>query len=90
MPVTVRIPSPLRKLTAGQSKIELSPGAISAILYELTVKHPNLQPRLFEGDELRPEVRVFIGETDIRNLQGLDTEVLDGQTVAILLPIAGA
>jgi molybdopterin converting factor small subunit len=90
MPVTVRIPSPLRKLTGGQSKIEAAAGTISAILSQLVALHPDLQPRLFAEEALRPEVRVFVGETDIRNLQGLDTEVTDGQTVALLLPIAGA
>lgn len=90
MHVTVRIPSPLRKLTGGESKIKAEPGPISAILGKLIAQHPDLQPRLFDAEALRPEVRVFVGETDIRNLQGLDTEVADGQTVALLLPIAGA
>ena len=90
MPVTVRIPSPLRKLTGGQSKIEAAAGTISVILSQLIALHPDLQPRLFAEEALRAEVRVFVGETDIRNLQGLDTEVADGQTVAVLLPIAGA
>jgi sulfur-carrier protein len=90
MPVTVRIPSPLRKLTSGESKIKADAGPISAILGQLIALHPDLQPRLFAEEALRPEVRVFVGETDIRNLQELDTEVADGQTVALLLPIAGA
>lgn len=90
MSVIVRIPSPLRKLTAGQSKIEVAAGDLRAILGELVAAHPDLQPRLFGAEGLKPEVRVFVGETDIRNLQGLQTVVADGQTVAILLPIAGA
>ncbi|MHB8995480.1 MAG: MoaD/ThiS family protein [Armatimonadota bacterium] len=90
MHVTVRIPSPLRKLTGGESKIKAEAGPISAILGQLIAQHPDLQPRLFDEEALRPEVRVFVGETDIRNLQGLETEVADGQTVALLLPIAGA
>ena len=90
MPVIVRVPSPLRKLTGGQSKIEFAAATVGAILGELTALHPDLQPRLFAGEALKPEVRVFVWETDIRNLQGLATPVADGQTVALLLPIAGA
>ena len=90
MPVTVRIPSPLRKLVGGQSKFELPAGTAGELLKAIVAAHPDLQPRLFDGDALRPEVRVFVGETDIRTLQELQTPVADGQTLALLLPIAGA
>ena len=90
MSVTVRIPSPLRKLVGGQSKLQLPAGTAGALLAALVTAHPDLQPRLFDGDALRPEVRVFVGETDIRTLQDLQTTVADGQTLALLLPIAGA
>lgn len=70
--------------------MQVEAGTVSGILSAVIAAHADLAPRLFAGDELRGEVRVFVGEADIRNLQGLDTPVSDGQTVALLLPIAGA
>lgn len=91
MAVTVRIPSPLRKFTGGQGRLPAEAGTVASILEGLAVAHSELHARLFaEAGALRPEVRVFVGEKDIRNLEDLDTQVAEGQTVALILPVAGA
>jgi molybdopterin converting factor small subunit len=91
MSVTVRIPTPLRKFTAGQGKLQAQAGALKDILATLAGQHEGLGGRLFEGDgTLRTDARIFVGEEDIRSLAGLDTQVADGATIAIIPPIAGA
>lgn len=91
MPITVRIPGPLRSATGGAGKLTAQAGPLRDILAQLGAAHPGLLPRLFEtGEELKPVVRVFVGEEDIRALQGLATVVPEGSTVAIVLPVAGA
>jgi molybdopterin synthase sulfur carrier subunit len=91
MSVTVRIPGPLRKLTDGQGKLRSEPGTLRAILGSLAESHAGLQSRLFaDSGELQPVVRVFVDETDIRSLDGLETEVAPGQMVSLVLPVAGA
>lgn len=91
MSVTVRIPGPLRRHTGGQGKLTAQPGRLADVLATAGTEHLALQERLFTADgSLRPEVRVFVAETDIRSLDGLDTVVAAGQTVSLVLPVAGA
>ena len=91
MSVTVRIPTPLRKFTSGQGKLVAETGTVGAILAALGTEHEGLQGRLFEADGgLRTDARIFVGEDDIRALAGLETVVPDGQTLAIVPPVAGA
>jgi molybdopterin converting factor small subunit len=91
MPVTVKIPTPMRKFTAGQGKLQASAGTLRDILAALGAAHAGLQGRLFDdAGELRSDARIFVGEDDIRALDGLDTPVADGVTVAIVPPVAGA
>ena len=91
MSVTVRVPGPLRRLTGGQGKLEAEPGPVGSVLATLAATHEGLRARLFEADaQLRSVVRVFVGEADIRTLEGLETPVADGDVLSIVMPVAGA
>jgi molybdopterin converting factor small subunit len=60
-------------------------------LAALGVTHEGLQARLSEADaQLKSVLRVFVGEADIRTLDGLETPVADGEVLSIVLPVAGA
>lgn len=88
--VTVRIPSPLRALTAGRSALSAHPGTLRAVIDELDGAHPGLKARICEDDgTLRRFVNVFVNEEDIRFLSGLDTAVAAGGRVSILPAVAG-
>lgn len=88
--VTVRIPTPLRPLTGGQSEVQGSPGTLSQLFVELDAQYPGLRARLCSEDgPVRDFVNVFVNEEDIRFLQGLDTELRAGDRVSILPAVAG-
>ena len=90
MGVNVKIPTPLRKLTAGESQVEVSGGTVREIVDELEVKFPGLKERLCdESGEMRKFVNVYVGEEDIRFLDGLDTTLEDGAQVSIIPAVAG-
>ena len=90
MSVKVRIPTPLRKLTKDESEVEASGGSVREILDDLEARYPGLKERLCDEEgELRRFVNVYVGEEDIRFLQGLDTGLSDGQTVSIIPAVAG-
>ena len=86
---TIRIPTPLRPYTGGNSSINVNGGTVGAALTHLTEQHPELRQHLFEGDELRSFVNIFLNQEDVRYLDGADTEVADSDTLMIIPSIAG-
>jgi adenylyltransferase/sulfurtransferase len=89
MPV-LRIPTPLRAYTNGQSEVNVRGSNISDALADLTTQYPALKPHLFnEGGELRPFVNLFVGENNIKDLQGVDTPIQEGQKIMLIPSIAG-
>jgi molybdopterin converting factor small subunit len=90
MPVTVRIPTTLRPLAGGRSTVEVEGSTVGEVLKSLDAAHEGFADRLLdEQGNLRRFVNVFVADDDVRYLQGLDTPVPDGETVAILPAVAG-
>ena len=90
MPVTVRIPTPLQRLTNGQGEVQCTGGTVQELLADLERRHPGVKERICdEQGKLRRFVNVFVNEEDIRFLQGDQTAVKDGDEVSIIPAIAG-
>jgi sulfur-carrier protein len=90
MAVTVRIPTTLRALAAGSSEVEVDGSTVGEVLKALDAAHPGFTDRLIDDDgKLRRFVNVFVADDDARFLQGLETPVPDGETVAIIPAVAG-
>ena len=89
MPV-LRIPTPLRAYTSGKSEVTVSGSNISDVLADLTAQYPALRPHLFnDNGDLRPFVNLFVGENNIKDLQGVDTPIQDGEKIMLIPSIAG-
>jgi sulfur-carrier protein len=90
MPVKVRIPTPLRKLTNEQELVEVTAGTVSSAITELQTRFPGIQERLVdEKGEVRRFVNVYVNEEDIRFLQNQNTALKDGDEISIIPAIAG-
>lgn len=90
MSVKVRIPTPLRKVTNDEAEVTAEGSSIRQVLDDLESRYPGLKERLCDEEgELRRFVNVYVGEEDIRFLQGLDTEVGDAELVSIIPAVAG-
>ena len=90
MPVKVRIPTPLRKLTNNEEVVEVQAGTVGAIINELQSRFPGIQERLLdENGAVRRFVNVYVNEEDIRFLQNRETPVNPGDEVSIIPAIAG-
>ena len=85
----IRIPTPLRAFTDGAADIDVAGGTVGEALSNLVDQHPELRAHLFNEDELRSFVNIFIGDEDIRFLQGLDTEIDANESLRIIPSIAG-
>jgi molybdopterin converting factor small subunit len=90
MTVSVRIPTTLRTLTGGESEVKTEGATVRDVLAGLDAAHPGFSERLLDADGgLRRFVNVFVADDDIRFLDGLDTAVPEGETVAIIPAVAG-
>ena len=90
MPVTVKLPTQLRASAGGASTVPVEGETVGAVLEALYGEHPDLRDSLSDGDGgLRRFVNVYVGGEDIRFLDGLETEVNDGDEVTILPAVAG-
>ncbi|MGQ9888343.1 MAG: MoaD/ThiS family protein [Aggregatilineales bacterium] len=86
---SIRIPTPLRVYTDNQAQVEVTGATVGAALADLIARYPDLRPHLYEGDRLRSFVNVYLGEEDVRTLDGLDTEIEAGASLRIIPSIAG-
>jgi sulfur-carrier protein len=90
MPVNVRIPSVLRNLTNGKETIEVAATTVDEALAAIEKAHPGIRGRLCDDSgKLRRFVNVFVGEEDIRFLDGQVTALKDGDLIDIVPAIAG-
>ena len=90
MSVTVRIPTTLRTLTAGESEVAVDGTTVADVLGALEASHPGFRERILDdAGQLRRFVNVFVSDDDIRFLDGLETTVPDGETLSIVPAVAG-
>lgn len=90
MAVNVRIPTPLRTLTGGAETVSADGKTIQALIDNLEALHPGLKDRLVdEKGNVRRFVNLYVGEEDIRFLDGLQTELKDGDEISVVPAIAG-
>jgi sulfur-carrier protein len=87
---TVRIPTPLRKLTNGLEEVSASGATIGEILKDLEQHYPGMKERLCDDKgQVRRFVNIFANDEDIRFLQNLETPVKDKDEISIVPAIAG-
>jgi molybdopterin converting factor small subunit len=86
----LRIPTPLRPYTQGQSEVKVQGQTVREALSEVTEQYSALKPHLFTTNgELRAFVNLFLNEEDIRQLQGLDTPLKESDRLMLIPSIAG-
>ncbi len=90
MPVNVRIPGPLRRLTAGSSQVVVEGGTVAEALTDLEVRHHGFRERLYDDQgTLRQFINIYVNDSDIRFGGGLETAVAAGDDISIVPAVAG-
>ncbi len=88
--VTVWIPPALREFVGGADELTVEADSVSAALTAVGDRHPGFLNRVLSPEgEVRPLVNVFVDEDNIRDLDGLETRLSQGGSVAIIPAIAG-
>lgn len=86
----IRIPTPLRPYAGGQTQVTVQGSNVREALDDLVNQFPSLKKHLFnDANELRPFVNLFLGEEDVRHLQGVDTPLKEDDKLMIIPSIAG-
>ena len=87
---TLKIPTPLRYYTNGQAEVAVIGSDVAAAMQNLVEQYPTLEQHLYNGKgEMRAFVNLFLGENNIKDLQGLNTPLNEGDTLRLIPSIAG-
>jgi molybdopterin synthase sulfur carrier subunit len=86
----VYIPSPLRRVTGGQNKVQVTGRTLEAVLTNLERQYPGVRMQVCEATgEVRSYINIFVNGTEIRQLHGLDTALNEKDEVSIIPAMAG-
>ena len=86
----LRIPTPLRTYTGGNSEVKINGLTVSEAMDDLVTQYPDMKQHIFNEDgQLRPFINLFLGEDNIKDLQGLDTPISENQRLLLIPSIAG-
>ena len=90
MAVTVRVPTPLRRLTGGEDRVEAEGDSLALVIDSLEAQFPGFKERLCdENGDIRHFVNIYVNTEDVRRLDGLDTAMNSGDEVSIVPAVAG-
>ncbi|MBI1795092.1 MAG: MoaD/ThiS family protein [Chloroflexi bacterium] len=90
MVAILKIPTPLRSYTNSQAEVSVRGANVAEAMGDLVEKFPTLKPHLYNNDgNLRPFVNLFVGENNIKDLQGLETPLDENARVILIPSIAG-
>lgn len=88
--VTVQLPPPLRPFADEAAELRVEAHSVAEALAAIGADRAALLSRILTPEgELRPYVNVFVGERNVRRLDGLATALADGDIVAIIPAVAG-
>jgi MoaD family protein len=85
----VRIPTPLRTLTGGEEQVQAAGDTVKDVIETLEKNHPGIRERLLDDKGVRRFVNIYVGDEDIRFLDGLSTALKATDEVTIVPAIAG-
>lgn len=89
MPI-IRIPSPLRSYTSGQSEVTVHGRTVGDAMSDLVGQFPALRSHLYNGTgELRPFVNLFLKEENVKEMQGMETLIQEDDRLLLIPSVAG-
>jgi molybdopterin converting factor small subunit len=85
----VRVPPVLRSEAGGAREVEASGATLRELLEDLSDRVPALGEKVYDGDDIRPYVNVYVDGEDVRTKGGLDAPVRENATIVLLPAMAG-
>ncbi|MDR3280148.1 MAG: MoaD/ThiS family protein [Synergistaceae bacterium] len=90
MPITIQIPTALRVFTDRKSEVRANGATVAGAIADFAASYPDIRQHLYDEDgTLRSFINIYLGDTNVKNLGGLDTPLKDGDTLMLVPAIAG-
>jgi MoaD family protein len=90
MTVTIQVPGMLRIRCGGAAEIPLSATNVRGVLDELERRHPELYGCVCdETGAVRRHVNLFVNTSNVRDREGVNTALTQGDVVTILPAVSG-
>jgi MoaD family protein len=88
--ITILIPGALRQYCEGATEFTLSATSVRDSLEQLERRYPGLYRNICdETGAVRRHVNLFVNTSHIRDRQGLDTTLADGDVIAVIPAVSG-
>jgi molybdopterin synthase sulfur carrier subunit len=88
--VVIFFPSMLQEKVGNRTSLNVTGNTLREVIESLEQAVPGMRFHLcYENGELRPYVNIFLGQKNIRYLEGLETPVLAGVPIRIFPSVAG-
>lgn len=90
MTVSVYVPTPFRRATAGEARVEVEAVNVRGLLDVLERRFEGLRGLVRDaGGDVHRHVNVYVNGEEIGDLQGMDTPLAAGDEVSIIPALAG-
>lgn len=90
MPVSVYIPSPFRRITANRENVTVEGDTVGEVLDAVERVYPGFANLVYDAEHRVPtHINVYLNNTEIHDLDGIETKVSDGDQVAVIPALAG-
>lgn len=87
---SVRIPTPLRRLTQDKDEVVIPASNVEELIEKLEQQFPGIKDRLCdETGQVRRFINLYVNNEDIRFLDGTGTTLNENDIVSIIPAIAG-
>jgi len=87
---SVRIPTPLRKLSGDREELNISATNVTELIEGLEQECPGIKDRICDEDgNIRRFINLYVNNEDIRFLNGIETTLSENDNVSIIPAIAG-
>lgn len=86
----ILIPTPLRPFVNQQEVVETQASNVNDALKDLVLNFPKLEQHLYDGNgNLRKFINIYVNDSDIRDQDGVNTNLTDSDEVSLVPAIAG-
>jgi molybdopterin converting factor small subunit len=90
MTITIHVPAALRACCAGSTELQVSAPSVRAALERIERSHPALYRSVCdETGAVRRHVNLFVNTANVRDREGLDTMLANGDVLTILPAVSG-
>lgn len=87
---TVRFPAVMKYYVDNQTEFEIQGSSVAELMENILLRHPALKPHLFDSQgRLRRHFNIFVNGVHVRDLNGMETNLSEGDRVILMASAAG-